>query len=689
MTKRIVSLVLSLIMVFSLFTGLSFTAGAEEAEDSLNGVRPVEHVNDDEPIDTSEDIQIFFIDETESAKAGYKLTEEAAFPAESEEDLAVPDQSTTPFLQEDGSLNSEAGVEGGRAYTDNGVHPYYKIKVNADQEENYIVVGDGNDHFTAFLNFKAQAMTAATGEKYAIYYLYWNNGNLTASAPATDIWPEDQAVETPATCTENGNITYYGLFTTETKVTVLNALGHAWGDWETDPDLPGQKSRTCSRCQETETALNDGYFLIGKVNGVEGWSVSDINPANYFTMFNQAENEYKLETVLADGDYVKAVYVENNQIKYWYPNGENNNFGINADLAGNVSVYLRPNGNGADDWHWHVLYIARDSKLLNLDFTNTVSFDGATNLNYRIDKAALEALGFNIADVEIIVEHHTYNVLTGAHEVNTVKPEYRGTISVSGGVRHSFVYAELDAALLYDDMVAHIEATKDGELYASVARQSNPVDYCFNALERSSDATLKKACADLIVYVSKARTHFQYDGPLPTDDSRWIAGNYGATIATQGNPTLTDDTVVTTVQSTDLVSLATCTVEFSGFISMRLPVKALDSSVKKADLTMVCTYNDYKGDPQTVEVPGSEWANYTSGGNSWRVRFARLCAGEMRQPVTFKIVDKNGNVVSNQLTRSIMGYGALYMQGGSSQTMKDLINAAINYCDSVKAFLLK
>ena len=67
---------------------------------------------------------------------------------------------------------------------------------------------------------KTEALSLA-GDENLVYYV----SNHTATAGA-DVWPAP-AVEVPATCTEAGSVTYTGLLTDETHVTVIPALGHS------------------------------------------------------------------------------------------------------------------------------------------------------------------------------------------------------------------------------------------------------------------------------------------------------------------------------------------------------------------------------------------------------------------------------------------------------------------------------
>ena len=93
-----------------------------------------------------------------------------------------------------------------------------------------------------------------------------------------------------------------------------------------------------------EIALNEdktAYYLVGSMND---WAPADgyqfeANPA--------VGGEYKLNVTLAEGDEFKVVGVLNDNTT-WYPGGQNNNYVVSANEAGERTVYFRPEGN--TDW---------------------------------------------------------------------------------------------------------------------------------------------------------------------------------------------------------------------------------------------------------------------------------------------------------------------------------------------------
>ena len=90
------------------------------------------------------------------------------------------------------------------------------------------------------------------------------------------------------------------------------------------------------------TSLTDGYYLIGK----DGWNASSINYSDKFT--DNGGGEYKLETVLNQGQKVKVVRVQNGNIANWYPDGSGNEHTVSGGNAGPATIYFRPSYKS--DW---------------------------------------------------------------------------------------------------------------------------------------------------------------------------------------------------------------------------------------------------------------------------------------------------------------------------------------------------
>lgn len=119
-----------------------------------------------------------------------------------------------------------------------------------------------------------------------------------------------------------------------------------------------------------EKTLEDGFYLVGTFGGVDEWNIEDLDASKLFVWNTQVggKDEYKLTLNLAEGDAFKVHAVSKGAFGYIYPD-PGSNYVVNGDLAGNVTIYFRPAGNGGDDWHYHVIYCVRNGEPTSIDNT--------------------------------------------------------------------------------------------------------------------------------------------------------------------------------------------------------------------------------------------------------------------------------------------------------------------------------
>lgn len=107
-----------------------------------------------------------------------------------------------------------------------------------------------------------------------------------------------------------------------------------------------------------QPVLADGFYLIGKIGGVEGWNVADLKAEQKFAPNLENPVEFMLDVTLAEGDELKVVNVLNNEITAWFPGDGSSNFVVTAAYAGEKTVYFRPDQQGGEGWHYGCIYIA-------------------------------------------------------------------------------------------------------------------------------------------------------------------------------------------------------------------------------------------------------------------------------------------------------------------------------------------
>ena len=137
--------------------------------------------------------------------------------------------------------------------------------------------------------------------------------------------------------------------------------------------------------------LANGYYLVGnKYN----WT-----PAAERQLIQNPENLQGLEYMIADvtlaaDDSLKVVYVEDDDIKTWYPAGDN--YVVDANHAGTKTIYFRPNADGGEGWFAGTIYIEANG-------------GGTAIINTEVEKKAVKTLRNGILVIE--KNGKAYNVI--------------------------------------------------------------------------------------------------------------------------------------------------------------------------------------------------------------------------------------------------------------------------------------
>lgn len=101
--------------------------------------------------------------------------------------------------------------------------------------------------------------------------------------------------------------------------------------------------------------LENGFYLVGTMNE---WT-----PAAEYHFTGNPENpaEFMLATTLAENDELKVVNVLNDAITAWFP-AEGGNYVVDANHAGEKTIYFRPDNQGGEDWFGACIYIAPNAE---------------------------------------------------------------------------------------------------------------------------------------------------------------------------------------------------------------------------------------------------------------------------------------------------------------------------------------
>ena len=158
--------------------------------------------------------------------------------------------------------------------------------------------------------------------------------------PAEDVKGFDALTEKAEGLTkdESGNICFTLSEAGDVKVTYTGEVFKLEGKFYVKPVDP-----------QPEVA----YYLVGNMTD---WKVV-ADPPHRFAVNKDNESEMKLQFNLAEGDEFKVVKMEGEK-QTWYPEGENNNYVVDAAHAGACTIYFRADAQGGEDWHYGCIYVA-------------------------------------------------------------------------------------------------------------------------------------------------------------------------------------------------------------------------------------------------------------------------------------------------------------------------------------------
>lgn len=101
--------------------------------------------------------------------------------------------------------------------------------------------------------------------------------------------------------------------------------------------------------------LENGFYLVGSFNS---WTPA----AEYHLVGNPDNNaEFMVNVTLAENDELKVVNVLNDAITAWFP-AEGGNYVVDANHAGEKTIYFRPDNQGGEDWFGACIYIAPNAE---------------------------------------------------------------------------------------------------------------------------------------------------------------------------------------------------------------------------------------------------------------------------------------------------------------------------------------
>ena len=312
---------------------------------------------------------------------------------------------------------------------------------------------------------------------------------------------------------------------------------------------------------------------------------------------------------------------------------------------------------------------------LRMTITHSCSFGNNLSINYYVPASTVE--GYE--NVRLVVKKQVFN----ADGTSYTWKEY--TVSdytniTNGGVAYKrFVFNNVAAKEMGDELRAIVYADKDGVTYESNVDAYSVKTYAYNRLEKSKDDVFKTLLVDMLNYGAAAQVYFGYNTSHPA------------------NAELTDvQRALGTAEVPELVSIDNtikqegATAHFKGrsiVMGSNVELKyymTFDAGEPTENTKLVITYTTISGTNSSTTIPASQFI-YDTDKASYTGKVTTIAAKDMSCLITAKIYD--GDVMIGDISEySVESYVYNRLLKSTDENFKALIRELIKYGKSAEAY---
>lgn len=219
---------------------------------------------------------------------------------------------------------------------------------------------------TLYLNLTSSADWAGYTKNFAVYYFDETKNGWSDMMTAV---PEKENIYT-TTIPAGFSKVIFVRFKSDATTPRWDAYNDEWYVWSQTINLEipegkdqftvdgGNSGKDCtgswSKYGETPQPEEIKYYLVGSFNG---WTASD---EYLFEASESEDGQFELAVTLAEYDEFKVKSSKN----VWYPDGNENNYKVDANHAGDKTVLFRPDGEGGEGWYEGVIYVEANPVVL-------------------------------------------------------------------------------------------------------------------------------------------------------------------------------------------------------------------------------------------------------------------------------------------------------------------------------------
>lgn len=219
---------------------------------------------------------------------------------------------------------------------------------------------------TLYLNLTSSADWAGYTKNFAVYYFDETKNGWSDMMTAV---PEKENIYT-TTIPAGFSKVIFVRFKSDATTPRWDEYNDEWYVWSQTINLEipegkdqftvdgGNSGKDCtgswSKYGETPQPEEIKYYLVGNFNG---WTASD---EYLFEASESEDGQFELAVTLAEYDEFKVKSSKN----VWYPDGNENNYKVDANHAGDKTVLFRPDGEGGEGWYEGVIYVEANPVVL-------------------------------------------------------------------------------------------------------------------------------------------------------------------------------------------------------------------------------------------------------------------------------------------------------------------------------------
>ena len=297
--------------------------------------------------------------------------------------------------------------------------------------------------------------------------------------------------------------------------------------------------------------------------------------------------------------------------------------------------------------------IAEEQTILDLQFSHSCAFGNNLSIGYLVKVNDLEGysnLRLNVSGTEL-TEHET--------------------ISLNGTDYCRFIYRNIAAKQMGDQLSAVLYADKDGVTYESRPDEYSVRTYAYNRLSASDNPIFRKLMVDMLNYGAAAQVYFGYDTEHLVNAD--LSAEQRA-LGTQQLPALNP------VDHKEVTEGATASfygknVAFSNSIELRFYMQFAEGQ-STDNVKLVLSYTAADGTPVRKTIPFAQFGKHNE--DTWHGTISTISAKDMSAVVTAGVYDGD-TLISDLLQYSIETYVYNRLQKSTDENFKALVTELMKY----------